>query len=127
MHIQLPCDELLTEKRRNVPRPGSFMKRERPTPTPEKDVRYGLDIGTRTTRRKAGNEAALALIRGMRETKPAVCEWLSKETYVQPAVVNIVYMMSLKSQSIRGPLPLVRMAQYMPNTKARHGTRFLCS
>jgi TATA-box binding protein (TBP) (component of TFIID and TFIIIB) len=53
----------------------------------------------------------------MRQTKPAVCEWLSKETYVLTTVVNIVYMMSLKSTAVRGPLPLVRMAQYMPDTK----------
>jgi TATA-box binding protein (TBP) (component of TFIID and TFIIIB) len=53
----------------------------------------------------------------MRRTQPACCEWLSKETFVLPRVVNIVYMMSLKSKTARGPLPLVRMAQYLPPTK----------
>jgi hypothetical protein len=90
------------------------MKRERPGSA---DVRYGLDPATRARRIKEGNDATLSLLRSMRQTKPAVCEWLSKETYVLTTVVNIVYMMSLKSTAVRGPLPLVRMAQHMPNTK----------
>jgi TATA-box binding protein (TBP) (component of TFIID and TFIIIB) len=94
-------------------------KRERPDdPPPQSDVRYGLSAEERTRRIRAGNQAALDLIRWMRKTEPAKCEWLSKETYVLTTVVNIVYMFSLKSQSVRGPLPLIRMAQYMPaNTK----------
>lgn len=91
------------------------MKRERPDG--ERDLRYGLTPEDRARRMKEGNDAALALIRNMRQAKPAVCPWLSEETYVLTSVVNIVYMMSLKSQSVRGPLPLVRMAQFMPNTK----------
>jgi len=104
------------------------MKRERSTApsssssspsdgAPVRRFNFGVDAETRARRIKEGNDAALALIRSMRQTKPAVCEWLSKETHVLTAVVNIVYMMSLKSQTVRGPLPLVRMAQYMPNTK----------
>jgi TATA-box binding protein (TBP) (component of TFIID and TFIIIB) len=92
-------------------------KRERVEAPPVSDVRCGLDAETRARRIKEGNDATLNLLRSMRKTKPAVCEWLSKETYVLTTVVNIVYMMSLKSTAVRGPLPLVRMAQYMPNTK----------
>jgi len=87
-------------------------KRERP-----RDVRYGLTGEECMRRIKRGNDAALSLIRSMRRTQPACCEWLSKETYVLPRVVNIVYMMSLTSKTARGPLPLVRMAQYLPPTK----------
>jgi hypothetical protein len=103
-------------------------KRERPAVSSSSsssggDVRWGFTAEERARRVRQGNDAALDLIRSMRKAQPAVCEWLSKETYVLTKVVNIVYMMSLKSQSVRGPLPLVRMAQYMPNTKVRRRGR----
>lgn len=57
------------------------------------------------------------LARAVREdTRPAVCAWLSRETHVLPAIVNIVYMVSLKSDRVEGTLDMVRLAQYMPNT-----------
>jgi hypothetical protein len=78
---------------------------------------HGLDEATRAGRVRQGIEATQRLLLGMRRARPAVCEWLSRETYVLPPVVNIVYMMTFESKTVTGPLDLVRMAQFMPNTK----------
>lgn len=78
---------------------------------------YGLSEEARALRVQEGHDAALGLLQSMREAKPAVCEWLSKETYVLPPIVNIVYMMTFESDTVEGPLDLIRIAQYMPNTK----------
>jgi len=82
-----------------------------------KQACYGIDDIKRPERCAAGDAAALRLVLGMRNAKPAVCEWLSRERYVLPAIVNIVYMVQFTSESATGPLDLIRMAQYMPNTK----------
>ena len=69
--------------------------------------------------RKESNRRLGSLLQTMRETKPDVCEWLSKEEYFLPEVVNLVYMVSFESPYFSQPLDMVRMAQYLPNTKHR--------
>jgi len=60
------------------------------------------------------------MLKDMRKnTRPAVCKWLSEESYILPEVVNIVYMTSVKSKRFQAPLDLVRLAQFLPNTKYR--------
>jgi TATA-box binding protein (TBP) (component of TFIID and TFIIIB) len=78
---------------------------------------YGLSAGEKYDRVQQGVNARRALLLNMRRATPAVCEWLSRETYVLPPIVNIVYMMTFESKTVTGPLDLVRMAQYMPNGK----------
>lgn len=66
------------------------------------------------------NQMVIHLLASMRKnTRPATCGWLSRETHVLPPIVNIVYTMTFESNRFRAPLDLVRFAQYLPNTKYR--------
>lgn len=78
---------------------------------------YGIDASVRKARLAQGADAAQRLVLGMRKARPAVCEWLSRERHVLPEIVNVVYMLELRSATVSGPFDLIRMAQYMPNTK----------
>jgi len=68
----------------------------------------------RMHQKKIGKMAAI-----LRQAEPDVCEWLSNEEYFLPEVVNLVYMVSFESPLFSQPLDMVRMAQYLPNTKHR--------
>jgi TATA-box binding protein (TBP) (component of TFIID and TFIIIB) len=59
------------------------------------------------------------MLMGMRKAKPPTCAWLTNETYILPAIVNIVYTVTFESPRFKEPLNLVRLAQYMPNVKYR--------
>ncbi len=70
-----------------------------------------------TSRRTVAWRGILSALRGAR---PAPCEWLSKEEYVLPRVVNIVYTMTFKREGDEdSELDMVRIAQALPNTKYR--------
>ncbi len=58
---------------------------------------YGIDASVRKARLAQGADAAQRLVLGMRKARPAVCEWLSRERHVLPEIVNVVYMLELRS------------------------------
>lgn len=53
------------------------------------------------------------------KTKDVPCEWLSREKFVLPEVVNVVYTATFASPCIKTKLDLIRLAQYLPNGKYR--------
>jgi len=55
----------------------------------------------------------------MEDVQPAKCAWLSREKFVLPAVVNIVYSVDFSSPCIASSLDLIRIANQLPNSKYR--------
>lgn len=75
-------------------------------------------VGSFATVKEKDNQSVVTMLTGMRYgTRPAPCEWLSRETHILPPVVNIVYTTNFKSPCFEAPLDLVRFAQYLPNAK----------